>query len=656
MKKIFTLLCLVFIIAFSSLGQVSDNREPGQILVMLKPGANPAIDASLRSSLESKGITVENKVTKTFNIWLFTFNEKIQPANSTLERIKSHPAVQIAQFNHYVEDRGIPNDEGFIMQWALRNLGQAGGTIGADIHASDAWDITTGGVTALGDTIVIAIVDAGMDMNHPDLNFFKNYNEIPGNGIDDDNNGYIDDVSGWNAYSNNGSMIPSDHGTHVAGSAAARTNNSIGVAGVAYNAKLLPVAGSGSNEMLVVSSYDYVYTMRKLYNETNGQKGAYIVASNSSFGINSGNPANYPLWGAMYDSMGMVGIINVASTANVGWDVDVQGDIPTAMSNESLVTVTNTTNLDLRNSQAAWGATTIDLGAPGTNIYSTIQGGSYSYKSGTSMASPHVSGAVALLYSATDSARLAQYKELPSLAVSRFKRYLLATVDTIPSLVGLTVSGGRLNLRDAVTMAANYPRLLSNPPLVNIAIKPNSRDTITLQLQSTSIKPDPFSLLISPPVDWLSTNIQGGVFKPGVPETLNLYFNSAQLADGVYYTKVIMSDYFLEQYDILVEMKVDRTINTNDVTNNASVSANPNPFKESLQIGINLLQPSKVTVAVYNSLGIKIASLIEGKLLSGNQTIIWNGKDDFNQNMSSGVYFIVVTDTYGSKTIKTIKY
>jgi subtilisin family serine protease len=655
--RIFITLALFFILLTTSFAQGTyDQREKGQLIIMLKNDANPVADASLRADFQSLGITIDHKIAHTFNIWLFSFDESKYAAGKLLQAVKSHPLVKLAQFNHKVSERElIPNDPSFNQQWAFKNTGQSGGAVGADIKATEAWGITTSGTTVLGDTIVIAVVDGGVDLNHSDLNLKKNWNEIPGNGIDDDNNGYTDDFDGWNAYSNTGNMVPHDHGTHVAGIAAAKTNNATGVAGVSFNAKVLPVAGSGSNEVLVVSAYDYVYTMRKLYNETDGQLGAFIVASNSSFGIDGGDPADYPVWSAMYDSMGLVGIINVASTANKGWDVDVNGDIPTAMTNESIIAVTNTTRLDLKNTQAAWGYNSIDLGAPGTDIYSTRQGNLYGNKTGTSMSSPMVSGSIALLYAATDSARLYEYREFPSLAVSRFKRYILSTVDTIPTLVGLTVSGGRLNLRNAVLMASNPPLLTSTPGSVNIKLRPNTLDTITVQVFSSSTEPDPFTVSLSPDSQWLSVDTTEGIFIPGSPQTIKVIINTNGMAVGSYTTSFSINDYFLNQLVIPANVEVDTTISRSEVVIRPSVTLNPNPFDESLKINISLLYSSPVSVKIINMQGIVVADIATVQLPAGMSILEWDGKSTNNQNVAPGVYFIVVTDKFGSVTSKSLK-
>lgn len=423
----------------------------------------------LVSDFQEYDLQLERRLSNRLRIWLISFNTERSDTQSFLSIIKSHPVIEVAQFNHKVSLRQtIPNDPMFDQQWALLNTGQGGGIPGADIDATLAWDITTGGETENGREIVIAVIDDGFALNHPDIDFWKNQNEIPGNGIDNDGNGYIDDYDGWNAYNNSGNIPVASHGTHVAGIAAATGNNGTGVTGVNWGAKIMPIAGASSNEAIVVAAYGYVHEMRSLYNETNGSLGAYIVATNSSFGVNYGQPHNYPLWGAMYDAMGEVGILSAAATMNINANVDVTGDVPTAFPSPYLLGVTNTTRTDQKNTGAAYGATTIDLGAPGTQILSTTPNNNYSNMTGTSMASPHVAGAIALMYAAAPAALLNLYEDEPGELALIMKDLLLQGVDVIPSLENITVSGGRLNLNNALQLLLDYEYDLPVPAPYNL--------------------------------------------------------------------------------------------------------------------------------------------------------------------------------------------
>lgn len=205
-----------------------------------------------------------------------------------------------------------------------------------------AWDLNTGGLTELGDTIVLCIIDDGLDIAHYDIkgNLWRNYQEIPDNKLDDDQNGYVDDYYGWNSYKDGGNFDPGFHGTPVCGIAAATGNNNLGVCGINWKVKLMFVAGGG-DEANAILSYTYPWKARKAYNQSNGKQGAFVVATNSSWGSDYGMPEEAPIWCAVYDSLGAEGILNAASTTNLDLNVDEDGDLPTTCESDYLITVTS---------------------------------------------------------------------------------------------------------------------------------------------------------------------------------------------------------------------------------------------------------------------------------------------------------------------------
>ncbi|RMI19163.1 MAG: hypothetical protein D6681_03140, partial [Calditrichaeota bacterium] len=460
----------------------------------------------LEQSLVDIQLHRKRLLSRRMNIWLVSYNPQQVSASGALDAVYRHPSVILAQFNHYVARRDtFPDDPLFPQQWALNNTGQSGGTPDADIDAPEAWDFATGGQTATGDDIVVAVIDGGADLAHQDIAFWKNVHEIPNNGIDDDNNGYVDDYDGWNAYNHTGN-IPSDfHGTHVSGIAGALGNNGIGVSGVNWNIKIMPIAGSSTTESVVVEAYGYVLEMRARYNETNGDSGAFVVVTNSSFGVDFGDPNDYPIWCAMYDSMGVQGILSCAATANLNINIDVEGDVPTACPSDYLISVTNTTHTDHKNSGAAYGATTIDLGAPGTNILSTTPGNGYGTATGTSMATPTVAGAVALLFAAAPPSLIQEYKAAPDQIALLFKQWILDGVDSIPDLIGTTVSGGRLNVFNSIQEMLGNPFAAAPEPPQNLYVYSDYTTPTSMLLNwedpthlvnGDSLTPDVFSIYI----------------------------------------------------------------------------------------------------------------------------------------------------------------
>ncbi|MBD3297766.1 MAG: S8 family serine peptidase [candidate division Zixibacteria bacterium] len=434
-------------------------------------------------------------LSRRMNIWLLEYETggmKAAAHSDLLDVTRAHPRILKAQFNHPVTLRAtFPNDPGFGNQWGLHNTGQSGGLTDADIDAPEAWDYSTGGVTALGDQVVVAIIDGGFDLNHEDVDYFKNVLETPGNGIDDDGNGYVDDYDGWNAYGSNGNIPNDSHGMHVAGIAGAIGNNGTGVAGVNWGAKIMPIAGSSSLESTVIEAYGYALEMRARYNETDGAEGAFVVSTNASFGVDFGNPANYPLWCGFYDSLGAYGILSAGATANLGIDIDVNGDVPTACPSDYMVSVTNTTRTDNRNNGAAYGLTTIDLGAPGTSIYSTLPGNGYGNLTGTSMATPHVAGAIGLMYAGACPGLLEEYRNDPAGVALQMKQYLLDGTDPIAALNGKTVSGGRLNVFNSIELSrqTGCGVVISHTPLANTKDSINDYEVLCEIVSGASLNP-----------------------------------------------------------------------------------------------------------------------------------------------------------------------
>ena len=458
MVRYIMLLYLIGIISSAFAQEKNIGFKEGQLLVQLH--SNVEINA-LTNDFGNIGLQPLELLSRRMNIWLCEFNPQLESAENALNAVKNHPVVKNTQFNHYItlrdaEATTFPDDPQFGSQWVLNNTGQTGGTPDADIDAPEAWDITTGGMTADCDEIIVAVIDNGADLNHQDLNFWKNLDEIPNNGVDDDGNGYIDDFDGWNVFTDSDNITVASHGTHVSGIATAIGNNTTGVSGVNWGAKTMFIQGSSTVESTVLEAYGYVLEMRKRYNESNGETGAFVVVTNSSFGVDFGDPADFPLWCEFYDSLGEAGILSCGATANINIDIDIQGDVPTACPSDYMVAVTNTTHTDQKNSGAAFGATTIDLGAPGTSILNTLPGNGYGNLTGTSMATPTVAGAIAMMYAAASQSLIQLYKSDPAGTALMFKQWLLDGTDPIEALNGITVSGGRLNVFNSVQLVQNF--------------------------------------------------------------------------------------------------------------------------------------------------------------------------------------------------------
>ncbi len=405
---------------------------------------------------DSTRLDIKKSVVPDMNIWLLHIDYVQVDELLFLEKIKRHSTVLNAQFNHFTSLRStIPNDPDFPNQWQYLNDGTNGAIADADIDTDLAWDVATGGITANGDTIVICVIDAGIDHDHEDLvgNIWVNQAEIAGNGIDDDNNGFTDDVRGWNSFSMTDNVFNNDdHGTSVAGIIGAKGNNNLGIAGVNWNIKTMIVIGGSGMEDEVLTSYSYPLSHRKKYNETNGVEGAFVVATNASWGVDQGMASDFPLWCAFYDTLGQHGILNCGATANDNFNVEIDGDMPTTCTSDFLISVTNTNSSDLKHSDAAYGAISIDLGAPGALTWAIEPDNNYGLFAGTSAATPHVTGAIGLLYSSPCSNLPALALNDPPAAALLVKNYIFNGVDPNVSLDGITFTSGRLNVNNSIQM------------------------------------------------------------------------------------------------------------------------------------------------------------------------------------------------------------
>lgn len=435
-------------LSLSFLGTQSAMASQSRIIIKLN-----SAQTNMFSEKSDIGILSQQALSKELNIYLL----EVAPMAkiNILNELNKDSRVIYSQDDHKVTKRSTPNDEFYNNQWSLTSLSN-----NADINAPEAWELTKGGVDINGNKIAVAVVDGGVDVNHPDLvdNIWTNAGEIADNGKDDDGNGYIDDVHGWNAYTENGSVYPDVHGTHVAGIIGAKGNNSQGVSGLNWNTQIVAVGLQDYSTSEVVKAYNYVLNLKKQWIESNGSRGVNIVATNSSFGIDRADctSGDYPLWNDIYNEMGKYGILSAAATPNSDWDIDQVGDVPTGCDSDYIIAVTNTTKENVKYKRAGHGITGVDVAAPGTDIFSTTPNNQFVKMTGTSMATPHVAGLVALMHAAANENFNDYYQAAPDQAVLDLKSILMNSGVELESLRGVIRSGKRIDAKAATDEINQY--------------------------------------------------------------------------------------------------------------------------------------------------------------------------------------------------------
>lgn len=438
------LLCWIFLPPANAPASVQLDFVPGELLVKLKEEATRKGHAlPLQPGARVAGTLRTSRVSRLILPKTVTVEEAVRSYEKS-------PLVEYAEPNYILRFADTyPNDPSFSEQWTHENTGQWGGLPGADIDSVAAWDLSTG-----SDSVVVAITDSGVDFRHPDLeaNIWTHPGEDPwddprdpttGNGVDDDLNGYVDD---WKGYDFAGPNLlipvpdnnPTDgygHGTHVAGIVAAVGDNGIGVTGVSWNAKIMPLK--------IGPESDGLFTVFVL-----GEAIDYAVANGADI-INASWAApvvNIRTLEQAVRKADAAGVLFVAAAGNAALDNDgLIKFYPACYPFDNVIAVAATDHYDELASYSNFGRTSVHVGAPGSDVLSTLPSPqAYGYMSGTSMATPCVAGALALIRSAH-----------PTESYLEIRDRLFSGVEQIPALQGRTVTGGRINLYNS--LAGNYP-------------------------------------------------------------------------------------------------------------------------------------------------------------------------------------------------------
>lgn len=411
------------------------------IIVVYKEGASQLEKRSARELVLAKisdlnSDEVDDAYKNLMNGRIANFQLDGLSVKDALKKVRNHPAVLYAEPNYIVSVAGVPDDAQFDQLWGMHNTGQTGGVEDADIDAVEAWDISTG-----TKDVVIGVIDSGVDHTHPDLNanMWVNPGEIAGDGIDNDGNGYIDDIHGINAITNSGDpMDDNGHGTHVAGTIGATGNNGEGVVGVNHTTsmvgcKFLSAAGTGSSAD-AIKCIDYMVALKN--------SGVNLRITNNSWGGGGFSQAVHDSITASAEA----DMLFVAAAGNDAVDNDVNPHYPSSYDHDAILAVAGTNHTDGMYSDSQWGLTSVDIAAPGRNVHSTVPGNRYATFSGTSMATPHVAGVAALALSVN-----------PELTTAELKELIMTTGDDNAATQGLTVTGKRLNAKNALDNADPTP-------------------------------------------------------------------------------------------------------------------------------------------------------------------------------------------------------
>ncbi len=420
---------------------------PGEILVRFREDAAKSKDSELRITTNGRQVNVhfERLLPRELVSGVRLARVPAQDTLAVIEQLRARPDVLYAEPNYILRKTTLPNDPRFNEQWGLQSTSNPN----ADIDAPQAWDTTTG-----SSNVVVGVIDEGIDISHPDLaaNIWTNPGETAGNNVDDDGNGFVDDIHGWDFANNDNTVYdgpgttpegdPIDaHGTHVAGVIGAVGNNGVGISGVNWQVRMLPMKFLGPNggtTANVLRAYDYARSLLQAWQTSGGTRGANIRVLNNSYGGRGQSQLALDAIRALSDA----GILFVASAGNESRDNDRFPVYPASYNVPNVVSVGAIDSSGLPASGFSnYGVRSVDLVAPGSQILSTTPNDTYTEATGTSASAPHATGTAALICAA-----------FPTQNLRRLRAALV--YGGAPGFIQFTSSGKRINARTSLENAA----------------------------------------------------------------------------------------------------------------------------------------------------------------------------------------------------------
>jgi len=573
---------------------------------------------SLQPVVKGNGIVKANKeIYDLSRIYYASFSGNRSP-KELAKILETNPLIDYAEPKYISYLCATPNDSLYHIQKDYYDI----------IRATDIWDAVHGEDSE----IIIAVVDAGTDINHSDLadNIWSNQKEVDGlAGVDDDENGYVDDYYGWN-FSNEGGdptgsdSLPfnADHGTYISGIVSAVSNNNSGVSGTSWNAKVMSInAASASEDGLILYGYEGI-----LYAAQNGAdviNCSWVGFKKSKFGKDVVNFAT------------SVGAVVVGAAGNDGTNSQL---FPASFDNVISVAATDTSDHLWRESNYG---SFVDLAAPGTGIFSTMAWERFGYADGTSAAAAIVSGSVGLMRVLNP-----QWNE------TQIKQHLKITADS-HNFDSNQVSGGRINLYRAITeepvlveimdytfLDANGNNLIENGEHVDLGIQllnhlaPISNITATLSSSSefiTFIK-DKISISSIGTLEYYTTDDSFRfVVDKDIPNKISLNFDLKIETNG-----------YQNQQSITIINSISQSGYHKDADKYILFDNYPNPFNSSTSIKFRLAEPTWASIIVFNDTGQEVRTLNDSFYTAGVYSLEWDGRDQSGKSVASGIYYLMI--------------